>query len=189
MRHWTADTHWYHEGALKMNNRPFTSVEEMNEAMITRWNAQVKPGDIVYHTGDVAFCKKEELTNVLKRLNGEIHLILGNHDGHIAKHRNSYLNEGLFASIGPYKEIRLDDDRLVCMSHYPMMAWKHQAYGSIMVHGHCHGSMQYPKEMLIFDVGTDVFDFSPISESFLISSAEEIETRIKSNGYNCLDHH
>ena len=38
----TSDTHFFHENILKYCNRPFGSVEEMNEALVTdakRWDS------------------------------------------------------------------------------------------------------------------------------------------------------
>jgi calcineurin-like phosphoesterase family protein len=40
----------------------------------------VKPGDRVYHLGDVFMGPKEEFVKKWKRLNGRKNLILGNHD-------------------------------------------------------------------------------------------------------------
>lgn len=51
----------------------------MNEALITNWNNVVKPNDTVFHLGDFAFGGSYIWNNVLSRLNGNIHLILGNH--------------------------------------------------------------------------------------------------------------
>lgn len=79
-----SDTHFGHSNILKFTGndgnliRPrFSSVEEMDEHMVDRWNSTVRDGDIVYHLGDVYFEKGHQ---VLKRLRGRKRLILGNHD-------------------------------------------------------------------------------------------------------------
>lgn len=62
-----SDTHFNHANILKFTDsrtglpvRPgFESVDHMNEHMIERWNSVVKPGDIVYHLGDVVMGNKE----------------------------------------------------------------------------------------------------------------------------------
>ena len=84
----TSDSHFNHANILNFkdaNGRPtrhFSSVEEMNETMIERWNSVVKPGDKVYHLGDVLFgLDKEAWMNTnMPRLNGQKRLVIGNHD-------------------------------------------------------------------------------------------------------------
>ena len=85
-----SDTHFGHENILKFRDGGqdgplirgdlFSSVEEMDEYMIQQWNRYVKPGDIVYHLGDVFFGDKETFLKNFKRLNGAKRLVVGNHD-------------------------------------------------------------------------------------------------------------
>lgn len=80
-----SDTHFGHSNILKFTDsesgnliRPgFSCVEDMNEAMVDRWNSVVRDQDIIYHLGDVYFGDGHK---VLKRLRGRKRLILGNHD-------------------------------------------------------------------------------------------------------------
>lgn len=79
-----SDTHFGHEGMCKFLNwdgtkvRPWDSAAEMDEVMIERWNAVVKPTDKVYHLGD--FCIARKALAIVSRLNGKKVLIRGNHD-------------------------------------------------------------------------------------------------------------
>lgn len=83
-----SDTHFNHANILNFkdsNGRPtrdFDTVEEMNERMIKNWNSVVKPGDKVYHLGDVLFGENKEdwMNKNFPRLNGQKRLIVGNHD-------------------------------------------------------------------------------------------------------------
>jgi calcineurin-like phosphoesterase family protein len=80
-----SDTHFGHAGVCRfMRNdgitklRPWDNPEEMDEAMIKRWNETVRPNDKVYHLGDVVINRRALPT--LSRLNGDKVLIRGNHD-------------------------------------------------------------------------------------------------------------
>ena len=81
----TSDTHFYHDNILKYCNRPFSSVDEMNEKLIKNWNSVVGKNDIVWHLGDFCFGRKENVSEILSKLNGKINLVMGNHDHHKVK--------------------------------------------------------------------------------------------------------
>src|SRR4051812_19562753 len=55
-------------------------VDEMNDYIVARWNSVVRPGDRVYHLGDVFMGTAEKFRSAWARLNGQKRLILGNHD-------------------------------------------------------------------------------------------------------------
>jgi calcineurin-like phosphoesterase family protein len=81
----TSDTHFGHAGVCRFTEadgvtkiRPWTDPDEMDEAMIQRWNDVVRPNDKIYHLGDVVINRKALKT--LARLNGDKVLIRGNHD-------------------------------------------------------------------------------------------------------------
>lgn len=118
MKFFISDTHFGHANAIKFDNRPFNSVEEMDECMIKLWNETVKPNDEVYHLGDVAFHTAERAEKIIKRLNGHKHLIFGNHDKVV---RNSRTIRDLFASTREYHEVREKELRF-CLFHYPIAA-------------------------------------------------------------------
>jgi calcineurin-like phosphoesterase family protein len=88
---YTADLHLGHERIIELCGRPFESVSAMNEAIITRWNERVEPGDTVWVLGDVALGPIEESLALVGRLNGHLLLVAGNHDR-------------CFAGYGPAKQ-------------------------------------------------------------------------------------
>lgn len=49
-----SDTHFYHGNIIRFCNRPFKSVEMMNETIISNWNNTVGQDGIVFHLGN--FC-------------------------------------------------------------------------------------------------------------------------------------
>ena len=66
---------------MRWAGRPFETKQQMNEEMIHRWNETVGPEDTVYHLGDFGFhSTASQLNPILSQLNGEIHLVMGNHD-------------------------------------------------------------------------------------------------------------
>lgn len=75
-----SDTHFGHKKILEYEkeHRPFDSIEEMNEAIIDRWNSVVRPKDIVYHLGD--FALHSSYIPLAGKLAGKKYLVLGNHD-------------------------------------------------------------------------------------------------------------
>lgn len=78
----TSDLHFNHEKEFLYEPRGFESIKEHDEEIIKNWNATVSPEDIVYLLGDVFLgSDKEYGKSCLEQLNGNIKLILGNHDG------------------------------------------------------------------------------------------------------------
>lgn len=75
----TSDMHFGHRNIMKFCNRPFNSVEEMDEALINNWNAVVEESDIVFNLGDFAYASNSRWKEILERLKGTHYLILGNH--------------------------------------------------------------------------------------------------------------
>lgn len=149
--------------------RPFTSTEEMDETIVARWNEVVRPTDTVYHLGDVAI-KKKALAQV-SRLNGNIELILGNHDpfGHTT------LREAGFAKIHAMKVL----DGII-MQHIPLHPDCVERFGT-NVHGHLHNKqiLWTPNHPKMFEpdprylcVSVEQTDYRPLS-------LEEVRQRIK----------
>ena len=135
---YTSDLHFGHGNIIAFDNRPFHSTEEMERVIVARWNERVAPGDRVYILGDFCWNTGAEWDRILKKLNGEKHLILGNHDGR----RMTASTKKLFAGIYDYKEID-DNGRTVIMSHYPMPFYRAD-YNKNTYHlyGHVHVTIE-----------------------------------------------
>lgn len=147
----TADTHFGHANIINLCKRPFTDVDEMDRVMIQRWNTVVKPIDTVWHLGDFAWHKPDEYA---KQLNGEKHLIIGNHD---PKRMDKMFG---WHSINHYKELKVDGRNLV-LFHYGMRVWNKCHHGAIHLYGHSHGNLAGDSQSL--DVGVDAWMFQPIT--------------------------
>ena len=87
----TADVHLGHEKIIQHDGRPFSTVQEMDEALIDNWNSVVGEDDRIWCLGDLVFRSQAPFMYYLSRLNGKIHFIRGNHDDSDAwKHRNRF---------------------------------------------------------------------------------------------------
>lgn len=159
MIYYISDLHIGHENIIRLCNRPFTSVIDMNQQLIVNWNRKVKSNDDVYILGDMFF-KYQDINYVkdtLKKLNGKKHLIKGNHDTFLKQ-----INwENYFESLDLYKEIN-DNNRMVCLFHYPIEEWNGYYRNSYMIYGHVHENMvNIKKHERKFNAGVDVNDFEP----------------------------
>ena len=180
-----SDTHFGHEKTCTVFKRddgtplrPFASAEEMNEAMVSRWNARVRPNDKVYHLGDVVINRK--FLHVLGRLNGDKVLIRGNHDIFKLEDYAAY-----------FRDIRAFDVKNgMIFSHVPIHPESLGRFGT-NIHGHLHanrvmkikgvdrktGELEYSDQVdpRYFNVSVEQIDFAPIS-------LEEVNKRILDQG-------
>ena len=130
------DTHFGHANVIKYDERPFASVEEMDEAIIANWNSRVTNSDLVYILGDLSWHGDEKTIEILERLNGSKILIRGNHDELSASVKKQ------FAKVCDYLEVK-DNGTKVILSHYPMPFWNGQFQDTVHLYAHIHNTMQY----------------------------------------------
>jgi len=154
----TSDTHFGHAAILRYCNRPFSSIEEHDEALIERWNAVVGPKDEVWHLGDFAFHhgRGEETARIFRRLRGRKHLIIGNHE----PRSKATLRLPWAEPPAHYREISFAGQRII-LFHYAMRTWNACHHGSLALFGHSHGKM--PGNSQSLDVGVDAWDYRPVT--------------------------
>nr|DAQ07293.1 MAG TPA: metallophosphatase domain protein [Caudoviricetes sp.] len=140
MNFYIADLHFGHRNVLAFDNRPFFTVEDNDESLINDWNSVVGMEDDVYILGDISWHNSTETIKIFKRLNGNKHLIRGNHDPKVLK--NPKLQE-LFVEITDYKEITFDDGKGLVLCHYPILAFKNHYHNWIHLYGHVHNTWEY----------------------------------------------
>lgn len=139
MNFYISDLHFGHGNILKFDGRPWFNTQEMEEDLIARWNAKVSKSDHVFILGDFCWGLADMWRRILPKLNGFKHLIKGNHD--LVKMPADIRK--MFASVSDYKEVK-DNGRLICMSHYPMLAYKHDSDpNTYMLYGHVHNTFEY----------------------------------------------
>lgn len=140
-------------------------IVEMNELIINNHNSIVGPDDEVYFLGDMAMGQIKFAPELIRRLNGKKYLVAGNHDKSLVKLISNDDNlSDLFEWIKDYHEMSHalpgGKKNMLCMSHFPMRFWNGKNQGTIMLHGHLHGSYcDVPGR--IFDVGIDTNTLFP----------------------------
>ena len=167
-----SDTHFGHEKTCTVFKRedgsplrPFASGEEMDEAMIQRWNDRVRPKDKVYHLGDVVINRR--FLHILDRLNGDKVLIKGNHD--IFRMEDYYPR---FRDIRGYHVLNG-----MIMSHVPVHTDSIERFGT-NIHGHLHANRVMRDGAVdprYHNVSVEHTDYAPIS-------LEEVYDRIRAEG-------
>ena len=167
-----SDTHFNHENILKYCNRPFSSIKEMNDNIITNWNNIVQKDDIVYHLGDFFLGSKFDLKDIVQRLNGQIYLIRGNHDHLTVK---SYEDAGII--VLKNAPILLEEYK-VALTHRPIPDSMLKD-GYVNLHGHIHyknlediyDSNFFTKKRHL-NVSCDVLKFKPVLINDLLKREE-----------------
>lgn len=187
MRWFTSDLHLSHARASELCGRPFADVDEMNDALISKWNAKVSQDDVVYVLGDFALGKIADSLPLGLQLNGTKHLIVGNHDrpfiglkpGKEEKGREwaeRYVAEGGFSSVQHQLVLTIAGEE-VLLSHFPYQGDSQfeDRYvearpvdaGGWLLHGHIHSRVRRTGSRMIH-VGVDAWDFEPVPEDAIV---------------------
>lgn len=137
----------------------------MNEAIVQRWNSVVHDGDLVYHLGDVLMSHYD--VNILKRLNGTIFLIRGNHD--TDKKLSDIAATGKVVNTNvPTSELIKFGKLSLFLCHYPVLTANHDdnhfSRHVINIHGHTHqkGNWLIADNPFVYHVGMDSHNSTPV---------------------------
>jgi len=139
----TSDSHLGHKRVLNYSNRPFESVEAMDEELITQINNHVKEDDVLWHLGDFAmYSYKDTPKSYYERCEKyrerikcqNINIVWGNHDDPIIA--------DLFNESHNLKEIQLSKRKFLILCHYAMAIWRKSHRGAIHLYGHSHGTAE-----------------------------------------------
>lgn len=186
--YFTSDLHFWHSNVIRYCDRPYSSVEEMNEALVNNWNNTVTKDDTVFILGDFSLAARPVET-IAPQLNGSKVLISGNHDWTWAKHPKSrklenkekwikfYNDHGL--TVWPeLVDIKFQPSTYLVdckMAHLPYEdynendKYKHLRPfddGRILLCGHSHEKFKIKRSSLgtiMINVGVDVWQFKPVS--------------------------
>ena len=171
------DTHFGHKNILTFTDnvgkhtREFNSIEEHDMTIIERWNSVVRPIDIVYHLGDVAFNKSK--MDYFKLLNGKKRLVMGNHDMY-----KTHVYAEHFQQLVGVKHMTVDGFKFV-VSHVPLHPDCLGRFG-LNIHGHLHqnyilderAAFLGGKDERYFNVSCEQVDYTPISLEEILERKE-----------------
>ena len=132
-----SDIHGGHSNIIRLCNRPFKNVEEMNETYIRNHNAKVTNTDDVYFVGDIFFGKDVDgAIDFVKKLNGRKHLCIGNHDRKLMQNPEF---RKLF--IETKDEINVNDNGTkIVLHHCPLAEWEGYFRDTLHFYGHIHNN-------------------------------------------------
>lgn len=176
----TADTHFGHARIIDHCNRPYSSVGEMDAALIANWNSRVQPSDTVWHVGDFTlFGDVATVKKYRERLHGDIHLVRGNHE----KKNQDF--SGIFESVSDIAEVSVGVSGVnyrVVLCHYAMRVWHKSHQGAWHLYGHSHGKLSDDPNALSTDIGVDCWKFFPVS-------SQQIAAKMAGKTWRPVDHH
>ena len=173
----TSDTHFGHDREFVWKVRGFNSVEEMNAAIIERWNSVVTPEDEVYHLGDVMLGDNDIGVKCLEQLNGKIWILTGNHDTNNRIQRYVNISPNIlhlgYATVLKYKKLHF------YLSHYPTMTsnlekGNHLYEHMLNLYGHTHQMTNFYNGIpFMYHCGQDSHNCTPVLLDDII---EDIKT-------------
>jgi len=198
-RYWfLSDIHIDHPNVLRLSNRSFSNIQEMEHTVIQNINKVIRPNDILILVGDISLGKKESWVRFLSALNTKnIILVKGNHDAW------KNIPKDMLLMIVEQMTIRIHG-RLFVVSHYPYRCswWRafikrlHSAVlskkrprdtGLWLLHGHDHRKtllVDYHPRMI--SVGCDATGFKPISAEDIIRIVQIQEKKNKPTFFQLL---
>lgn len=187
--YFTSDLHLGHENIIALCNRPFTSIEEMDNIIIDNWNSVITKDDTIFVLGDFSWrIGDSQIKHYISQLSGNIIFIKGNHDKNEDAFSSSKFYDG-FVNI----KVKDDNDdtkalggyQYITLCHYPMLSWYQSHRGAWQLFGHWHtlpdqkpmrrvqdNESEYIKEEYLYmdrlrnfhyDVGVDQNKYYPIS--------------------------
>ena len=153
----TADFHLGHKNIIRYCNRPFQTVEEMNQEILERLNSRVKANDILYFLGDFCIGPKARAAELRQQIRcKKIFALAGNHD----KETRKLTQE--FTWLNDLAEVSLNGQRIV-LCHYAMRVWNQSSRGAWHLYGHSHGKLPAPDSFTFDGCWSGHSRFSPLA--------------------------
>lgn len=174
MIYFTSDLHLYHNMDFVFKPRGFDNIEDMSNIILENWNNVVTDNDDVYILGDLMLNDNEKAMNILKQLNGKIHIVLGNHDTSTRVELYKTLPnvvEITYATVIKYKKYHF------YLSHYPTFTANlengHLSECLINLYGHTHQRTNFYNDIpWMYHVGLDSHENQLVSLDQIIEDCK-----------------
>lgn len=177
-----SDWHFCHQKEFLWKDRGFNSVEEHCEEIVRRHNSLVSDEDEVYVLGDLMLNDNEKGLKYIKRMKGNLHIILGNHDTgtRIQLYRGlPQVKMVAYATIIKYRKAHF------YLSHYPTLTANYDDdkpwhKNLISIHGHTHQTMNFMDENnpYMYHVGLDSHNCYPIEINDVMEEIRQKRTEL-----------
>lgn len=182
MMYFTSDLHFGHDRAFIYEPRGFKSVQEMNDTLLKNWNDTVNVDDDIYILGDFFLgTDYDYIRDTLDKLNGRIHLAIGNHD--TLSKLTEYRNWSNIVEMGDALRVKYEK-RKFFLCHYPVLtAHLEQDPNTAVIDlfGHTHSKDKfYEDRPYMYNVAVDAHNNRPVS-------IEEILTDYNNKVKECID--
>lgn len=154
----TSDPHWGHAWVAGL--RGFASVEDHDAWMLDMYSSTFKKRDTIWWLGDLAMSSPKYALALTDTMDGDHHLIAGNHDECHSMHRNAHNRTAqyldVFKSVQSSARRRIEGQN-VLLSHFPYseaanadhthtpryIQHRFTDLGTSLIHGHTHGTEKF----------------------------------------------
>ena len=186
MDYFSADLHLGHDKLSIYGERGFTTVKEMNEAIVNNFNKRIGPEDNLYILGDVVAGEVEEGIRYLSRLNGKKYIIIGNHDKEEKLEKYKTIPGVTVLGFG-YNYI-YNKKKKFFLSHYPCCTenfsveeqdgkkvfTKPLSKLTINLSGHTHSKELWDDRTLSYNVAVDAHNMYPVSIEEIVEDCRNL---------------
>jgi len=158
--YYISDPHLSHKNVIKMSDRPFDSIEEMDEVLMTNI-FDIPKGSNLYILGDLAWKQSIALEFMKRKPYGiTMHLIVGNHDHRMGK----VIHHKAWDSVAMQKVVKVGEHHLT-LSHHPMMTWyRSHVATSFNLYGHLHNNTPRITPVgKMLNMNCEFWDYKPVA--------------------------
>lgn len=165
--YYMADPHFGHAKIISICGRPYTSLDEMNEALLSNILERVGADDDLWVIGDFAYKESgQAIKDIFSRIPGRKHLVPGNHDSKRVKALPwTSVTDAIHAMNDTEK-------RRFVLCHYPMVTWNQSRHGVLNLFGHVHNNWAGSRNSI--NLGVDLWDFRPVTGDEVVARARTL---------------